>query len=234
MSTESGSNLNKVYESSEAALAGLSSGASLLVGGFGGHGEPRSLLRAVQNSGAGDLTVICQGATPSGTAPSGIDHLVEAGQIRKIVSPLPFDPRRDGAVRRAWESSRLELEVMPTGVMAERIRAGGAGIGGFFLPTGAGTRFSEGREIGIIEGQEYIYQPPLKADFALLRASIGDSMGNLLYSGTGRNWNPVMAMAARVSIAEVDEILRPGEIDPELVITPAIFVQRIVLAQPPN
>ena len=234
MNTVSGSNLNKVYETAMAALAGLSDGASLLVGGFGGHGEPGNLLRAVVDRGPRNLTVICQGATTAVNVTSGIDKLVEAGQVHKIVSPLPFDPRRDGAVKRAWESRRLELEVLPVGVMAERIRAGGAGIGGFFLPVGPGTRFSEGRESRIVDGREYIYHTALRADFALLRASIGDSMGNLLYSGTGRNWNPVMAMAAGVSIAEVDQILQPGEIDPELVITPAIFIQRIVPTQPHN
>ena len=124
----------------------------------------------------------------------------------------------------------MELDVQPVGVLAERIRAGGAGIGGFFLPTGAGTRFAEGRETRLIDGREYVYQPAIKADFALLRASVADSLGNLVYTGSGRNWNPVMAMAARVSIAEVDEICEPGGIDPETVITPAIFVQRLVLA----
>ena len=123
----------------------------------------------------------------------------------------------------SWKSS-------PSGVLAERIRAGGAGIGGFYLPTGAGTRFAEGCEVRLIDGREHIFQPALKADFALLRASVADTLGNLVYEGTGRNWNPVMAMAAGVTIAEVDEILEPGGIDPEFVITPAIFVHRIVTA----
>ena len=119
---------------------------------------------------------------------------------------------------------------MPAGILAERIRAGGAGIGGLFLPTGAGTRFAEGREVREINGRSHVFQPSLKADFALLRAAAADTLGNLVYSGTQRNWNPVMAMAARISVAEVDEIREPGGLDPERVITPAIFVQRMVIA----
>ncbi len=229
MSTASGANLNKVYESADSALAGLDDGASILIGGYAGHQEPETLLRALIASSAGNLTVICQGAGPPDPGRTGLNSIVEAGLVRKIISPLPFDPRRGGPVKRLWESGQLELEIQPTGVLAERIRAGGAGIGGLFLPTGAGTRFAEGREVRLIEGREYVFQPSLKADFALLRASTADSLGNLIYAGTGRNWNPVMAMAARVSIAEVDEIREPGGIDPEIVITPAIFVQRIVL-----
>ena len=230
MSTPSGANLNKVYDSAEAALAGVGDGASLLIGGFAGHHQPHTLIRAVIASGARDLTIICQGTGAPGPGRSDINALAETGQVKKIISPLPFNPRQGGPVKRLWESGRLELDVQPVGVLAERIRAGGAGIGGFFLPTGAGTRFAEGRETRLIDGREYVYQPAIKADFALLRASVADSLGNLVYTGTGRNWNPVMAMAARVSIAEVDEICEPGGIDPETVITPAIFVQRLVLA----
>ena len=119
--------------------------------------------------------------------------------VRKIISPLPFNPLEDGPIKRAWESRRLELEVQPTGVLAERIRAGGAGLGGVFLPTGAGTRFADGQETRVIDGREHLYQPAIRADFALLRASVADSLGNLVYSGTGRNWSPIMAMSARVN-----------------------------------
>lgn len=230
MSTSSGANLNKVYDSAEAALAGLGEGASLLIGGFAGHHQPHTLIRAVIASAATDLTIICQGTGAPGSGRSDINALAETGQVKKIISSLPFNPRQGGPVKRLWESGQLELDVQPVGVLAERIRAGGAGIGGFFLPTGAGTRFAEGRETRLIDGREYVYQPAIKADFALLRASVADSLGNLVYTGSGRNWNPVMAMAARVSIAEVDEICEPGGIDPETVITPAIFVQRLVLA----
>ena len=229
MSTSSGANLNKVYDSASAALTGLADGASVLVGGLAGHHLPESLLRAVLDKGARGLTIICQGAGAPTPGRANIHALVEAGLVRKIVSPLPFDPRQGGPVKRQWESRQLELEVQPLGVLAERIRAGGAGIGGSFLPTGAGTRFGDGKEVRVIDGREYVFQTGIRADFALLRAATADTLGNLVYSGTGRNWNPVMAMAARISIAEVDEIREPGGIDPETVITPAIFVQRVFL-----
>ena len=231
MSTLSGANLNKIYSDPQAALAGLSDGASLLIAGFAGHGEPEGLLEAVISSGARGLTVISQGAGAPDSGRTGINLLVEMGTVRKLISPLPFHPRHGGSVRDKWEARELELEAQPAGVLAERIRAGGAGIGGLFLPTGAGTRFAEGREVRQFNGQDHVFQPSLKADFALLRAAAADTLGNLVYAGTQRNWNPVMAMAARVSIAEVDEIREPGGLDPELVITPAIFVQRIVLSE---
>ena len=192
------------------------------------------MLEAVIASGVRGLTVICQGAGPPDSGHTDLNRLVEAGTVRRLISPLPFPPRRGGPVRERWESGELELEVQPAGVLAERIRAGGAGIGGLFLPTGAGTRFAEGRETRRINGSEHIFQPALKADFALLRATAADSLGNLIYAATQRNWNPIMAMAARTSIAEVDEIRQPGGLDPELVITPAIFVQRIILSKPPG
>lgn len=221
MSSASGSNLTKVYDSAAMALAGLEDGSSLFVGGFAGRHEPEALLSAVVDSGVKDLTAICPGGGPA------FGRLVEAGLVRKLISPLPFNPREDGPVKRAWESRQLELETQPVGVLAERIRAGGAGLGGVFLPTGAGTRFAEGQEIRVIGGREHIFHPAIRADFALVRASAADTLGNLIYSGTGRNWNPIMAMSARVTVAEVDEIREPGGIDPEVVITPAIFVQRI-------
>ena len=231
MSTASGTNLNKVYSDAQSALTGLSDGASLLIAGFGGHGEPEKLLGAVIDSGARDLTVISQGAGVPASGHAGLNRLVEAGSVRKLISPLPFHPRQGGVVREKWEDGELELEVQPTGVLTERIRAGGAGIGGLFVPTGAGTRFAEGCEVRLLNGREHVFQPALKADFALLRAASADTLGNLVYAGTHRNWNPVMAMAAGISIAEVDEIREPGGLDPELIITPAIFVQRIVLTK---
>ena len=231
MSTASGANLNKVYDNPQSALADLSDGASLLIAGFAGHGEPEGLLRAVMASGVRGLTVISQGAGTTDSGHTGLDRLVEAGAVGKLISPLPFHPRQDSVIREKWENGELDLEVQPAGVLTEQIRAGGAGIGGLFLPSGAGTRFAEGREVQLLNGREHIFQPALRADFALLRAAAADTLGNLVYAGTRRNWNPVMAMAARVSVAEVDEIREPGGLDPELVITPAIFVQRLVLSK---
>ena len=229
MSTAPGTSMNKVYASARRALTGLSNGASLLVGGYAGHEEPETLIEAVITSGVRDLTVVCHGAGAPGSGRSDLNRLVETGAVRKLVSPLPFDPRSGGPVRERWDAGDLELEVQPTGVLTERIRAGGAGIGGLFLPTGAGTRFAEGLEVRLINGREHVFQPALKADFALLRATAADSLGNLVYSGTQRNWNPIMAMAAGISVAEVDRVVETGGLDPEMVITPAIFVQRLVI-----
>lgn len=236
MTTSPGANRNKIYDSAPAALAGLTDGASLLIGGFAGHGQPQSLLQAVIAHGARNLTIICPGAAPSPDtepAPAGLNRLVASGCVRRIISHLPFHPRRPGPVRELWESGDLELEIQPAGILAERIRAGGAGIGGLFLPAGANTRFAENRESRLIDGRQYLFQPALKADFALLRAAAADTLGNLIYAGTRRNWNPIMAMAADISIAEVDEIRPPGGLDPELVITPAIFIQRIIISETP-
>lgn len=229
MSTEPGTSLNKVYGSAHAALAGLKDGATLLVGGLAGYEQPERLLAAVTDSGVHGLTVICQGAGSPGSGRADINRLVEAGSVSKVISPLPFDPRKGGPVKDLWEAGQLELEVQPAGALAERIRAGGAGIGGLFLPTGAGTRFAEGQEIREINGRPHIFQPALKADFALISAAAADSLGNLVYQGTQRNWNPIMAMAAKTTVAEVDSVSEPGTLDPERVITPAIFVQRIVV-----
>ena len=228
MTTPSGSNLNKVYDSASAAIAGLGDGATVLIGGFAGHHQPEALIQAVISSGVRDLTVITQGTGTPDSGDGSVNSLVEAGQVLKIISPLPFDPRQGGPVKQMWERGQLDLEVQPVGVLAERIRAGGAGIGGSFLPAGAGTRFAVGREVRTIDGRDYLFQPAIRADFALLRAAVADTLGNLVYSGTGRNWNPIMAMSARVAIAEVDEIREPGGIDPETVITPAIYIQRVV------
>ncbi len=229
MSTAPGTSMNKVYASARHALTGLSDGASLLVGGYAGHEEPETLIEAVIASGARGLTVVCQGAGAPDSGRSDLNRLVETGAVRKLISPLPFNPRSGGPVRERWESGDLELEVQPVGVLTERIRAGGAGIGGLFLPTGAGTRFAEGREVRQINGREHVFQPALKADFALLRATVADALGNLVYSGTQRNWNPIMAMAAGISVAEVDQVVETGGLNPEMVITPAIFVRRLVI-----
>ena len=231
MSTAPGTSLNKVYDSAQAALTGLGDGSSVLIGGLAGHGEPESLLEAVIVAGIRGLTVISQGAGAPDSGRTDLNRLVESGAVSRLISPLPYDPRRNGPVKERWEAGELELEVLPAGTLTERIRAGGAGIGGLFLPAGAGTRFAEGREVREIDGRPHVFQPALKADFALLRASAGDTLGNLVYAGTQRNWNPIMAMAARVSVAEVDEIVEPGGLDPERVITPAIFIQRIVLGR---
>ncbi len=220
----------KVYPSALAALESITDGASVLVAGWSGSGEPEKLLRGLAETGVSGLTLICQGAWTPESCVFGIGDLVAGGQVKKMVSPMPFDPEHGGPVKDLWESGRLELEVVPQGVLAERLRAGGAGIGGVFLPTGARTRFAEGKELRPFNGKEHVLEFALKADFALLKAKAADTLGNMVYEGTGRNWNPTMAMAAAVVVAEVDEVREPGGIDPELVITQAIFIDRLVLS----
>ena len=212
-------------------------GAVVLVAGFADCGWPESLISALRGNGASNLTILCQGAWTSGSGvgrgAEAIESLVAGSQVSKLVSPLPWGPG-DGAsgtsspVEARWKSGSLEIEVVPQGVLAERLRAGGAGLGGIFIPTGVSTRFAAGKDLRQIDGKDHVFEPALRADFALLRGYAADHLGNLVYSGAQRNWNPVMAMAGSVSIAEVDEIFEPGGLDPELVITPGIFVNRIV------
>ena len=226
----------KVYPSAEAALQDLEDGATILVGGFGGLGVPETLLKAVLSLGIGNLTCICQGAwlaTSEQPETVGVDRLVASGLVSKMVAPLPFLPAQGdhqdmSAVESRWKSGSLEIEVMPQGVLAERLRAGGAGLGGIFLPAGPEPRLWENHESRSFAGQNHVFHRPLNADFALLKAAAVDTGGNLVYRGTQRNWNPVMAMAATVTVVEADQILEPGSLDPELVITPGIFVNRLV------
>jgi 3-oxoadipate CoA-transferase alpha subunit len=220
--------LEKVFSSADTAVADVFEGAVVLVGGFDTAGIPEELLRALCNKGTGGLTCICQGASLSQTGTFGITELVANGQVRRLISPLPVYPEAGDPVEERWRSGELEIDVVPQGTLAERLRAGGAGLGGVFLPTGVGTRFQQGKEYRRFAEQECILETALRADFALLRADAADTLGNLVYQGTQRNWNPVMAMAAAVTIVEVDRVCEPGGIDPEAVITPGIFVHRIV------
>ena len=222
--------MGKVFSSVQAALEGITDNASVLVAGFSGCGEPEKLLRGLSETGVVGLTLICQGAWPQEAGRFGVADLVGAERVRKIISPLPFHPEGGGPVKELWEAGKLELEVVPQGILAERLRAGGAGIGGVFLPTGAGTRFADGKEVRRFDGKDHVLEVALKADFALLRALAADTLGNLVYQGTQRNWNPTMATAAAVTVAEVDQVHKPGGLDPELVITQAIFIDRMILA----
>ena len=206
----------------------MADGASLLIAGFAGYGCPGALLRAIREKGISGLTCICQGAWPHGVEMADVAELVVGGQVRKLIAPLGFVPGCGGLVEERWKSGDLEIEAVPQGVLAERLRAGGAGLGGVFLANSAGTRFAQGKEVRSFEGRDHVLESPLRADFALLRAYAADTVGNLVYRGSQRNWNPVMAMAGAVCIAEVDQIHEPGGIDPETVITPGIFVDRIV------
>lgn len=220
--------LSKVFSSPEAALADIFDGVVVLVGGFAGQGTPETLLRALHDRRIRGLTCICQGVWATQPGAFGVAQLVANGQVRKLISPLPVYPGVGGPVEERWKSGELEIEVVPQGTLAERLRAGGAGLGGVFLPTGVGSRFQEGKERRRLGEQDCILETALRADFALLRADAADTLGNLVYRGTQRNWNPVMAMAASVSIAEVDRVYEPGGLNPEAVITPGIFVHRVV------
>ena len=229
----------KVYPSPEEALADVLDGATILVSGAAGGGLPENLLRALVSGGARELTLVYSAGASAGSvsnsSPAGnssgnssIESLVVAGRVSKIISPMPFPPNSGGPIEDSWRQGEIQIEVLPQGVLAERLRAAGAGLGGVFLSTALGIRFQEGRERREIDGKAYLLELPLKADFALLKASAADTYGSLVYQGSGRNWGPVMAMAARIGVAEVERIYEPGGLDPEAVVTPGIFVNRLV------
>ena len=234
----------KVFSSFAEAVADITDGAVIMMDGFGGPGGmPHSLIRALRDQGARRLTIISNTAgiataigfgTPPGLKP--IDHsiLIDNGQVKKIVASYPISPSpsRPSSFEKAYREGEVELELVPQGTLAERIRAGGAGIAAFYTPTGAGTLIAEGKETRIFEGREYLLEHALKADYALIRAHKADTLGNLIYRGSSRNFNAVMAAAARVTIAEVDEIVEPGVLDSENIHTPGIYVKRIVKRLP--
>ena len=216
--------IDKIVATPEAALADVPDGATVMIGGFGTAGLPNELTEALLAQGATDLTIVNNNA---GNGDTGLAALLGAGRVRKIICSFPrqvdswhFD--------RLYRSGRIELELVPQGNLAERIRAAGAGIGGFFTPTGYGTDLARGKETREIDGRGYVFESPIHADYALIKAERGDRWGNLSYRMTARNFGPVMAMAARVTVASVHEIVELGALDPEAVVTPGIFVQRVV------
>ena len=208
----------------DAAVAAIPDGASVMIGGFGVAGQPVELIEALVRSGARNLTVVNNNA---GNGDEGLAALIAAGRVRRIICSFPRqrDSHHFDAKYRAGE---IELELVPQGNLAERIRAGGAGIGGFFTPTGYGTLLAEGKETREIEGRHYVFELPLTADFALVKAHHADGMGNLTYRKTARNFGPVMATAARHTIVQVSQVVPTGAIDPEVVVTPGIFVDTVV------
>ena len=216
--------INKIVETLEQAVAGIQDGATVLVGGFGGAGQPMALIEALIAQGAKDLTIVNNNA---GNAEIGLAALMKAGRVRKIICSFPR--QADSYVfDELYRSGKIELELVPQGTLAERVRAGGAGIGGFYTRTGVGTMLAEGKELRNIDGVDYLFELPIKADVALIKAKCGDRWGNLTYNQTARNFGPVHATAAKLTIAEVDELAELGQIDPEAVVTPGIFVQRVV------
>lgn len=215
---------NKVVSSPESAVADIFEGARVMVAGFAAPGTPQALVGALLKSGIGRLTCICgPWYEPVGRV-VGASKLISAGQVAKIITapPVAHGPE-PGTVE-----GDLQIETMPQGTLAEKIRAGGAGIGGFFVQTGIGTSYQEGKETMEIDGSTWMLESPLKADFALIKAYMADTMGNLVYRLSQRNWSPIMAMAAEVTIVEADHIVQSGELDPELIITPGVYVDRVV------
>ena len=213
--------MHKVIGGAREAVSLIPDGASVMVGGFGLCGIPESLIAALRERGTRGLTIISNNAGVDGF---GLGVLLEARQIRKIIATYVGENQE---FERQCLSGELEVELVPQGTFAERIRAGGAGIGGFFTPTGYGTIVAEGKETRVIDGVPHVLERPLKADFALIKAFRGDTEGNLVYRKTARNFNPMMAAAARVTIAEVEHLVEAGAIDPDQVHTPGIFVRHI-------
>jgi 3-oxoacid CoA-transferase subunit A len=214
--------MNKVLASAEEAVTLIGDGASILMGGFGLCGIPENLIAALHRRGTKDLTVVSNNA---GVDDFGIGILLRARQVRKMIATYVGENKE---FERQFLSGELEVELVPQGTFAERIRAGGAGIGGFFTPTGYGTLVAEGKETRTIDGKPYVLELPIRADFAFVKAWKGDRTGNLVYRRTARNFNPVMATAARVTVAEVEQLVESGEIDPDHVATPGIFVRHIL------
>jgi 3-oxoadipate CoA-transferase alpha subunit len=216
--------INKFFESPDAALADLNDGATVMIGGFGTAGLPSELIEALISSGRRELTIVNNNA---GNGDTGLAALLAAKRVRKIVCSFPrqADSHHFDALYRAGQ---IELELVPQGTLAERIRAAGAGIGGFFTPTGYGTDLANGKEVREIDGRMHVLESPIHADFALIKAERGDRWGNLTYRMTARNFGPIMAMAATVAVASVHEVVELGGLDPEVVVTPGLFVQRVV------
>lgn len=216
--------IDKTVQTLADAVAGTPDGATVMIGGFGGAGQPSELVEALIEQGARDLTIVNNNA---GNGETGLAALLKAGRVRKLICSFPrqADSHHFDALYRA---GRLELELVPQGNLAERIRAAGAGIGAFFTPTGYGTELARGKETRRIDGRDYVLEYPIRADLALIKARRGDRWGNLVYRKAARNFNPVMAMAATVTVAQVAEIVGLGELDPEHIVTPGIFVKRVV------
>ncbi|WP_300639643.1 3-oxoacid CoA-transferase subunit A [Nocardioides sp.] len=216
----------RVLTSYDDAVAGTADGSTVMVGGFGMAGMPVELIDALIRQGAKDLTIVSNNA---GNGDTGLAALLAAGRVRKVVCSFPRQVDSwvfDGLYR----AGEIELEVVPQGNLAERMRAAGAGIGAFYSPTGVGTPLAEGKEVREIDGRTYVLEMPIRADLALVKAHVADRLGNLVYRRTARNFGPVMCTAATTVAVQVDRVVEVGELDPESIVTPAIFVDRIVPA----
>ncbi|WP_105382797.1 3-oxoacid CoA-transferase subunit A [Neorhizobium alkalisoli] len=222
--------MDKTVGSLAEAVAEIHDGATVMIGGFGGSGAPIELIHALIDRGPKNLTVVNNNA---GNGRIGIAAMIDAGMVRKMICSFPksSDPR---AFTDKYLAGEIELELVPQGTLAERIRAGGAGIPAFYTPTAYGTELAEGKAIAEFDGRYYVQERWLKADFAIVKAHLGDTYGNLTYNKAARNFNPLMCMAAAKTIVQVSKIVQAGEIDPEHVVTPGIFIDRIVEVENPQ
>jgi 3-oxoacid CoA-transferase subunit A len=214
--------MNKVFPSAEAAIFDVEDGASILSGGFGLCGNPENLIRALHKKGVKNLTIISNNC---GTDEYGLGVLLKTGQVKKMVSSYVGENKN---FEQQFLSGQLEVELVPQGTLAERIRCGGAGIPAFYTPTAVGTMLAEGKEVRVFDGREYLMEKGLRADFAIVNAWKGDRLGNLVYRKTARNFNPLCAAAGITTIAEVEHLVEVGELEPDLVHTPGIYVDRVV------
>lgn len=216
--------IDKTLPSLAQAVADVRDGATVMIGGFGGAGQPTELVEALLAQGARDLTLVNNNA---GNGETGLAALLKAGRVRKLICSFPR--QADSHVFEAlYRAGRIELELVPQGNLAERIRAAGAGVGAFYTPTGYGTELARGKETRRIDGRDHVLEYPIRADLALIKALRGDRWGNLVYRKAARNFNPVMATAATTTVAQVSEIVDLGALDPEHIVTPGIFVDRVV------
>jgi 3-oxoacid CoA-transferase subunit A len=213
--------MNKVVKSADEAIRDMQDGAVIMSGGFGLCGNPENLIAAIHRKGVKNLTVISNNC---GTTDKGLGVLLMARQVRKMIASYVGENKE---FERQFLAGELEVELNPQGTLAERIRAGGAGLGGFFTPTGAGTQIAQGKESRVIDGREMIFEKPLKADYAIVRAWKGDKWGNLVFRKTARNFSPMMCTAARIAIAEVEHLVEVGELEPDTIHVPSVYVKRI-------
>jgi 3-oxoadipate CoA-transferase alpha subunit len=216
--------INKFVRTATDAVADIHDGATVLVSGFGLAGQPVELLDALLEQGAKDLTIVCNN---SGSHDAGLARLIRLGRVRKLLASYPRGAEAV-AFETAYAEGRIEYECVPQGTLAERLRAAGAGLGGFLTPTGYGTELAQGKETRVIDGVGYVFEAPLRGDFALVKARAGDRWGNVVYRKAARNFGPPMCMAAKVAIVQVQSSVPLGDLDPEVIVTPGIFVQRVV------
>ena len=220
--------IDKAVPDVAGAVEGILDGSTVMIGGFGEAGSPIELIHALIDQGAKDLTVINNN---TGSGEVGLAALIKAGRVAKMICSYPRS-MNSTVFPDLYRSGKIALELVPQGTLAERIRAGAAGVAAFYTPTAAGTQLAEGKESRVFDGKEYVLEEALRADFCLIRGYKADTLGNVVYKGTSRNFNSVMAPAARITIIEVDRLVEPGELDPEEIVTPGVYIDRIVLRPP--